>query len=328
VVGRSNHPNVDDFRLSPVNDASDLVSELAVEFRALDGTGLAGTLFYLPGVARFARVAVFNCGGGVPARAYRHFARYLASCGIPVLTYDYRGIGRSRPAKLRGFAASVEDWAEHDCGGAIAWLRTRYPSSRIIGIAHSIGGLLLGGAPNSSELSDFILICTHTGYYGDYRLRYRLPMAMLWHGLMPALTHALGYFPARRLGLGDDIPRGVALQWASRRGPSMQFKEGKDVGRARRALLRCRNVHGPALILSVTDDAFATEAGTHRLLSYFPGLKPRFMRVSPADVGARRVGHFGFFRRNLQFILWPRVLAYILQEPPRPLGLSGLELAQ
>jgi len=304
------------------------VTELAVEFCALDGTRLAGTIFQSPGLESFARVAVFNCGGGVAARVYRHFARYLASCGIPVLTYDYRGIGRSRPAKLRGFPASIEDWSEHDCGGAIAWLRKQYPDSKIVGIAHSIGGLLLGGAPNSSEISDFILICTHTGYYGDYRLRYRLPMAMLWHGVMPALTHALGYFPARRLGLGDDIPRGVALQWASRRRPNMQFNDGKDVGRSHKALLRCRSVHGPALVLSITDDAFATEAGTRRLLSYFPGLKPQFIRVSPSEVGARRVGHFGFFRRDFQSVLWPRVLAYILQTPIRPPAESGLELAQ
>ena len=62
-----------------------------------------------------------------------------------------------------------------------------------------------------------MLIGGHTGYYGDYHPRYRLPMTAVWHALMPAITLVLGYFPARRLGLGEDLPARVALQWAGRR---------------------------------------------------------------------------------------------------------------
>ena len=36
---------------------------------------------------------------------------------------------------------------------------------------------------------------------------------------MPAVTALLGYFPGRALRLGDDLPRGVAMQWARRRAP-------------------------------------------------------------------------------------------------------------
>ena len=269
------------------------------------------------------RAAVFNCGGGIQAAHYRRFARYLAGSGIPVLTYDYRGIGKSRPVRLRGFAATAEDWAEYDSGGAIAWLRCRYPKAALVGIAHSIGALLLGGAPNASELSYLVLVCSHTGYFRDYRRGYRLPMAVLWHGVMPALTRLFGYFPARRLGLGDDIPSGIALQWAGRRTPNLEHNGRGHSARANAGLARCRALRGRALVLSVTDDAFATEAGTRRLLSYFPNLNSQQLRVSPAEVGVRGVGHFGFFRRNAQATLWPRVLAYILQstagEPHPPM---------
>ena len=67
------------------------------------------------------RVVVVHPGAGIAAAAYRRFAGFLAEAGIPVLTYDYRGIGASRPKALRGFRAAIEDWAEYDCGGAIAW---------------------------------------------------------------------------------------------------------------------------------------------------------------------------------------------------------------
>ena len=46
----------------------------------------------------------------------------------------------------------------------------------IIGIAHSIGALLVGGAHNSPEQAQLVMIGGHTGYYGDYHRRYRLPM--------------------------------------------------------------------------------------------------------------------------------------------------------
>ena len=300
-----------------VSDPSDAVIESQVHFRALDGFDLAGTLYEPTSKVAAERAAVLNCGGGVRAAHYRRFARYLAEGGVPVLTYDYRGIGQSRPMRLRGFAASIEDWAEYDCGGAIAWMRRRYPDAALVGIAHSIGALLLGGAPNANELSRFVLVCSHTGYFGDYRRLYRVPMAVLWHGVMPALTRLFGYFPARRLGLGDDIPFGVALQWAARRSHDLKFSGPGDATRAKAGLARCRGLRAQALIVSVTDDAFATEAGTRRLLSYLPGLKPRELRVSPADVGARGVGHFGFFRRSARATVWPRVLAYILQATPR-----------
>jgi predicted alpha/beta hydrolase len=257
---------------------------------------------------------VFNCGGGIPAAFYRRFARYLAESDIPVLTYDYRGIGESRPPSLRGFAATAEDWAEYDCGGAIAWLRVRYPKAELVGISHSVGTLLLGGAPNAGDLSRLVLLCPHTGYFGDYRPRYRLPMALLWHGVMPGLTRLFGYFPARRLGLGDDLPSGIALQWAARRSPDLRLGGIGDPVRARAALARCSELCCGALVLSFTDDAFATDAGTRRLLSYFPRLEAQHLRITPADAGMQGVGHFGFFRRNAQTTLWPRVLAYLLRK--------------
>jgi predicted alpha/beta hydrolase len=263
------------------------------------------------------RAAVIGCGGGISAVFYRRFATYLAENGIPALTFDYRGIGSSRPKRLRGYSASVADWSEYDCGGAIAWLRERYADAELIGIAHSIGTLLIGSAPNAHELSRIVLICPHTGYFGDYRPRYRLPMAILWHGLMPGLTRLVGYFPANRLGLGNDLPSGIALEWGSRRSPDLTRTGSIEPARARAGLARCSVLQRPALVVSFTDDAFATDAGTRRLLSYFPKLEPVAMRIRPADAGMKTVGHFGFFRQPARTVLWPRVLAYIMRENPR-----------
>ena len=291
---------------------SEDVAEVDLRVRALDGYMLSATLYSLPTLSHPRTVVMFSCGGGVPAARYARFARFLAANSIPVLAFDYRGIGASRPRALRRFKAVAEDWSEFDCGGAIEHLRDRYPSAEIVGVAHSIGTMLIGGAPNVGAISRFVFLCAHTGYYADYMPRYRLPMALLWHGVMPLLTRIYGYFPARLLGLGEDIPAGIAMQWAARRSPEFRPEATTtDSSRANMMLARYSMVQGDVLKIGFTDDAFATRAGGERLMSAFPLLRAVSVEVSPKQAGMRDIGHFGFFRRDGAQRLWPFVLGYI-----------------
>ena len=294
-------------------ELSDTGEGRQLRLRAADGYQI-GAVFYAALRPRSPRrVAVLHGGAGIPALRYRRFAHFLAEWGIPVLTYDYRGIGLSRPPVLRGFQATIEDWAEFDSTAAIAWLRERFPHDEIVGISHSIGCLVLGGASNAAEQARIVLVGAHTGYYGDYRPLYRLPMAVAWHGLMPAVTRCFGYFPAVRLGLGEDLPAGMALQWAERRLPELRPSGALPAQvRMRRLLDRCAALQSSALAISISDDAFATVGGTKRLLSYFPRLSsPQHVVYTPADAQVRRIGHFGYFRRAVGMALWPRLLAQL-----------------
>lgn len=74
----------------------------AVQFPAVDGYTLHGTLF-LPSASRSSDIAVvLNSATGVQRRFYGRVATYLAEQhGLAVLTYDYRGIADSRPRNLR-----------------------------------------------------------------------------------------------------------------------------------------------------------------------------------------------------------------------------------
>ena len=288
------------------------IVETAVRVPALDGYTLGATLYGPSSVAKPSTVVLFSCGGAIPAARYARFARYLAANGVAVLIYDYRGIGTSRPPHLRGFGAVAEDWSELDCGGAIAYLRLHYPWAELVGMAHSIGTLLTGGAPNVAEISRFVFLCAHTGYYRDYMPRYRLPMAVLWHGVMPIMTRVLGYFPAQILGLGEDIPAGVALQWAARRSPDLcPEATAPDSTRASAMFARYQYVNGQVLAVGFADDAFATPAGTRRLLKMFPRLRVTSVSIAPSQVGMSEIGHFGFFRRGAEAALWPLVLGFL-----------------
>jgi predicted alpha/beta hydrolase len=57
---------------------------------------LSATLF-VPRERARAGAVVINSATATPQAYYYRYAQYLARAGIPVLTYDYRGVGRSRP---------------------------------------------------------------------------------------------------------------------------------------------------------------------------------------------------------------------------------------
>lgn len=288
------------------------VVESSVALTARDGYALGATHFASSGDPAPRVVALITSGYGINARLYSRFARFLAGEGVPALTFDCRGIGASRPRTLRGFHVVAEDWSELDCAAAIAHLRSRYPRSELVGIAHSFGTVLLAGAPNVGEIARFVFVGAHTGYVQDYRKGYRLPMALVWHRAMPALARLVGYFPGRMLRLGEDLPTGVALQWAARRNPDFQPEAtATETVRAREMMARFGEVRGRALVIAIADDAFATEAGMNRILSTLPGVSAEVRRISPAEFGLRRIGHFGFFRREAEAALWPIAAAFV-----------------
>lgn len=291
--------------------SSPLVSESRIVLRAVDGYPLGARLFKPTLEPR--RAVVIVPGVAIASRLYTRFARFLAAAGLGVLQFDCRGIGWSRPKRLRGFPATLEDWSEFDVAAAIDRLHAEFPGAQAVGLAHSFAAMLLVAAPNVGSLSRLVLVAPHTGYLGDYRARYRWPMALLWHGLMPLAVKAFGYFPARWLGLGGDIPAGVALQWASRRRPEIDFTVVGDGERARRLFAGAGGLALPALALTFEDDAFAPRAGAERFLAHTPRLAVTRLVIRPTEAGLPRIGHFGFFRASAEKGLWEPVLAYLLR---------------
>ncbi|MEM9691419.1 MAG: alpha/beta fold hydrolase, partial [Myxococcota bacterium] len=103
---------------------------------ARDGFPLAATLFEPESTTD--RIAIVSSATGTPRRYYRHFARALAEAGWTAVTYDYRGIGGSRPDSLRAFEATVLDWALLDMAAIVDWADKTF--DRIVMVGHSIGG--------------------------------------------------------------------------------------------------------------------------------------------------------------------------------------------
>ena len=61
-----------------------------------------------------------------------------------------------------------------------------------------------------------------------------------------------------------------------------------------------------------------TERGTHVLIDCYEDAPRAVQRIARADVGARRIGHFGFFRPQFEPTLWRRLEALLagFRAPP------------
>ncbi|MEP7208050.1 MAG: alpha/beta hydrolase [Casimicrobiaceae bacterium] len=297
---------------APNPDAKLDIGERVVELVTADGTRLVANWF-VPGTDALpaAAMVVVACGAGIPARFYHRLARYLAGRGAAVLTFDYRGIGASRSGSLRGAQGGMDLWAVQDIAAALAHGRGCFADLPIGAVAHSVGALLLGAAPGAEAVARAVFLGPHTGYWRDYRARWRIPLFATWHVLMPAITRAIGYFPGRLLRLGEDLPAQVALDWAGRRQPQL-VGTARDAQRFGPSLFRYDAFEAATLAISMTDDAFAPPGAARTLLAMYHGVTATHEVIAPADIHARRLGHFGFFRRGARETIWPRVADWLM----------------
>jgi predicted alpha/beta hydrolase len=270
-----------------------------------DGYPLAATLFLPRGAKRHA--VLINSATAVPRKIYRGFAGYLAHRGCAVLTYDYRGIGDSRqkavegynrPKSLDGFKASMSDWAALDVTAAVSWMRGRYHNLPLNYVGHSFGGQVLGLLSNNSEVSRALLVASQAAYWKLMASpeRYRVYALLNFVGI--PLTRLLGYMPGWA-GLGEDLPKGVFLEWVKWVMSPRYLLDSRLA-----ALQNFPRYHGALRSLCLSDDPWATRPAVELLCSGFTSIKPDILTVTPNDVGADRIGHFGFFRPEHRDTLW------------------------
>lgn len=262
-----------------------------------EGGRLLGAVLVHPTAPARAQVVIHGATA-VPQRFYREWATHLAERGVAVLTYDYRGIGRSRHGSLAGDAVTMADWID-DAQAAQQWATERADGALLVAVGHSFGGQI---ATTLEPAADAIVtIGAQGGYVGRYGAPRRQWLTLVMRGLIPGLTAAFGHLPGWA-GLGEDLPAGVARQWARWcTDPEYLLSELPQL-RARMASFR-----GPVYAMSFDDDPFAPESNVRWLLDRFESASIEHDRVEVAQLDLPAVGHFGFFRRSAAAELWPRV---------------------
>jgi predicted alpha/beta hydrolase len=287
-----------------------LPNRLDIRVFATDGFPICGTIWQAGHANRSACVAVLNSGAGIPSVFYDRFALWLARSGITTATYDYRGIGRSRPRRLRNFSSSIEDWGSKDCAAILHTVEGLYPKARIAVIGHSIGGFVTGFVGNAGRVERIAMIGGHTGYWGDYSATFRIPMFASWHVAMPLLASTLGFFPGRAFGLPEDLPLGIAMEWAKRLRPEfwwyLKNKDGQpDHERIEELRRRFAALRAKLLTVYFSDDPFVTSAATGRIEGLFCNCIAERCPIDPILADVRKIGHFGFFRKGCSEKFWP-----------------------
>lgn len=286
-----------------------MVATHTITVTTADGFQLAARRFV---TAAKPRAVILIAGAmGVRQDFYWPFAHWLAQRGYSVYTFDYRGIGHSRPAayrkSLRGFAGDVLTWARQDFAAVIDAAAAQDDGLALVVIGHSLGGQLVGFLPNHQKISTLIMIACGSGYWRENAPRLRRIVWWFWYLVVPVLTKLCGYFPGKRLNMVGDLPLQVMLQWR-RWCLHPDYAVGVEGKAARQAF---GMVHCPILSISLTDDEMMSARNIERMHACYTGAAVQTQRISPTDVAAARIGHFGFFREQFETTLWPRTLAWI-----------------
>lgn len=267
-----------------------------VELACADGYRLSASLFRP--AAGAARAVTIHSATGVPQEYYGGFAHYLAERGFAVLTFDYRGIGRSRRGPLRRLAAGMRDWGLQDIPAALDFLERAAPGARLMAVGHSFGGQALGLLPRAERIAAALVVGSQSGFWRHWPA---LGRAWMWpsvHIGLPLVPRLLGYFPGARLGFGEDLPAGVAIEWA-RWCRHPEYLVGALGVHAAYARFRA-----PLRAYAIADDAFAPRRAVEALLALYPNSPGEVRPVEPRELGAKAIGHFGFFRERFRDTLW------------------------
>jgi len=267
-----------------------------------NGRPIAATFFLPRGVGKGAVLLVPAMG--ITQDYYRAIASWLAGHGYLAATFDFFGTGASLRGKLRDVDVNILDWARFDCVAMVEELCVRLPGKPIFWIGHSLGAQILPFVPNRRKIARLIAVASGSGYWRENAPGLRWRAKMLWFLVVPAVLPLFGYFPGRRLRMVGDLPAGVMRQWR-RWCLHPQYAFGVEGPGAREQYAA---VETPITSLSFTDDEFMSARNTESLLSFYANAPKNDQRIAPEQVGATRVGHFGFFRERFRDSLWQQYL--------------------
>ena len=268
---------------------------------ARDGFPLSATVYR--GDRSNGNVVIISSATAVPRRFYRHFATAVADGGYTVVTYDYRGIGDSRPESLRGFDARTSDWALLDMAGVVDWVREHIRPGKLYKIGHSVGGQVAGLLDNGADIDGMITLSAQSGYWRLQGAEQKLVVGLHVYLTLPVLSHLFGYMPWSKVSAAEDLPKAAALQWS-------RWCRDPDylLGDQSLPLERYEAFTAPVLAYSIADDKWGTSRSVDAMMSAYPNLERR--HIDPAHHDIESLGHFGYFRPHADH-LWGEALSWL-----------------
>jgi predicted alpha/beta hydrolase len=65
---------------------------------------------------------------------------------------------------------------------------------------------------------------------------------------------------------------------------------------------------------ALADDSYAPRGAVQALLGFYPAASRELLYVEPSSIGARSIGHFGFFHRRFRDTLWSDSRSWLLSQ--------------
>ncbi|MDR7017986.1 alpha/beta fold hydrolase [Acinetobacter sp. 3657] len=238
---------------------------------------------------------------GITKTFYHSFAEWLSQRGYPVLSFDFRGIGESLHEPLKNSTASINDWGILDIPAAVDSLLHQTQSEKVIIIGHSAGGQLLGINPNYDKVAKVVAIAGSTGHVKGLKGKTKFLAPVMFNIIFPLSSFIKGYGATQFIGMGENLPKNVAKQWAefcSKPGYVMNAV-GKTIFEDYHQEIQC-----PITSFWATDDEIATQANVKELLGLYPNAKTKLIELKPQQLGYKQIGHMLMFKKSHQK-LWP-----------------------
>jgi len=183
----------------------------------------------------------------------------------------------------------------------------------MMAVGHSVGGhaILLSTATHSLHAG--VIVASHAGVTRTIKQTgEKLRVWFLLRVIAPVLCRILGYMPARRLGLGENLPTPVMNQWGRWSAMPNYFYDDPNWDARRRA----GEITLPLLVLGFDDDPWANPEAITRLMEPVKNAKVERHEIRRMDFGNQAIGHMGFFRSRYRETLWPEVGNWLLRQCP------------
>lgn len=240
---------------------------------------------------------------GITQGFYHNFSEWLSEQSFNVMVFDFRGIGQSLHGPLRESNASIQDWGQLDIPAAIDLLLNKTQQEKVTLLGHSAGGQLLGIVPNYDKVAQVISISGSTGHVKGLKGRTKRMAPVMFNLIFPVSSLIKGYGATNFLGMGENLPKNVAKQWA-------QFcsKPGYVINAIGKTLFDDYHseIQCPITVYWSSDDEIATEANVKDLLRLYPNAQTNMIELRPQEHGHKAIGHMLMFKKSHQN-LWSKI---------------------
>lgn len=254
-----------------------------------DGQNISATHFGLAG----SPAVIMSPAVGTQRKYYSKFALSLVEQGFQVVTFDYRGIGDSK-IEMDDNSATLSNWGEQDLSSVIEWISKTENNPEILLVGHSVAGQLFPLATNSSKVKAAYFIASQTAASSYWSGPQKISVKLLWNLILPTTTTLTGKLPSWAYGGKYDLPKNVALEWAT----WGKHKNGviQDCESRAKAF---KEINIPMRFISLSDDRLlAPRKAVERLYHQYGSPFKDHQHWYPEDFGKKSIGHFGFFRSS------------------------------